>query len=525
MDSNKRRRTLNFEQEAKLAKYRGEEFKPSNRRRYVLSKEEFELLNIPYEKTPKKGVRKVKMTPYRKTQKYLPSNLENTLRRIRGNEFKETKNHFYYLSKNEFELLGLEVPENTFDENGNLLSGSNNVSNSNKKKTKLYISQKQGEFKKSFEEQGYKVIVTDTDEYKSFFTDPIEDSQKDEVLNDYAESNGIPKENIKRYWKNRRGGISAEVLNPLHDDELKVIKEFKKILTKFSNLPKTKFKEPKYVNNFALNIFTSDDHVGMKVENDSNIFNYKYNAKIYSEKRKGLFDNIVKKIESEGYPEVIYLNNLGDQADGWNGKTTRQSNHDLPQNMTNDEVFKCVVTEKLLLIKRLVDYTDGKIPIIMNSVCNDNHSGTFSEVINSSVEMMCNVLYDKKLVRINKITDFYYPYSYGNHTFILTHGKDKHFMKRGLPYFLNKDAEIKILHYLKHNNIENKHIHICKGDLHQIGYQPCEFFEYRNYGSFAPPSGWVQGNFGNSKSSYNLQIVEKYGNVKDETIFIDYKTK
>jgi hypothetical protein len=92
-------------------------------------------------------------------------------------------------------------------------------------------------------------------------------------------------------------------------------------------------------------------------------------------------------------------------------------------------------------------------------------------------------------------------------------------MFKGLPKELN-DKTIKFINdYIEHYDINSKYIHLDKGDLHTSAYQRTKKFDYRNYMSFAPPSAWVQHNFGDCYSGYSIQIIPKYNN---EVAHTDY---
>jgi hypothetical protein len=99
-------------------------------------------------------------------------------------------------------------------------------------------------------------------------------------------------------------------------------------------------------------------------------------------------------------------------------------------------------------------------------------------------------------------------------------------MFKGLPLVMNDKTINYINDYIDFYKISSKHIHVEKGDLHQIGYQKCSKFDYRNFMSFAPPSSWVQHNFGNSYSGYSIQIIPKHTNEISHTdYFLDYTKK
>jgi hypothetical protein len=117
-------------------------------------------------------------------------------------------------------------------------------------------------------------------------------------------------------------------------------------------------------------------------------------------------------------------------------------------------------------------------------------------------------------------------FQYGDHTFILTHGKDAKHMFKGLPYNLNDKATSFINDYIDHYNINTKYIHVEKGDLHRIGYDRTKKFDYRNYMTFAPPSAWVSHNFGDCYSGYSIQTIPKFsGEISHTDYYFDLKKK
>ena len=133
-------------------------------------------------------------------------------------------------------------------------------------------------------------------------------------------------------------------------------------------------------------------------------------------------------------------------------------------------------------------------------------------------------MYSKDVVEVDILSRFLEHRTYGKHCFILTHGKDKNQMNRGLPVILNDKAMRLLNDYIDHYEIDSNYIHVEKGDLHQIGYQKTKKFDYRNFMSFAPPSSWIQHNFGDSYSGYSIQVIPKFDNEISHTdYFLDYK--
>ena len=336
-----------------------------------------------------------------------------------------------------------------------------------------------------------------------------------------------PKHSNLMWLKN--DNASVMVKNPLYEgtglteEDIekvveRVVMSFKREIPKFSAA-----KNSKHQNNKALKLTISDAHVGMDVNpNQEALFQYEYNQDIYLESMDKVFKALVKESNTHGTFDLLLIDDLGDLADGFNGQTTR-GGHDLPQNMTNAEVFEVCVTAKLQLIKQIMAEKVAK-KITLRCVCNDNHAGSFGLIINKAIQMMANLIYHRDLVEIDILTRFIEHRVYGDHCFILTHGKDKKQMFKGLPLYLNDKTVAYINDYIDHYGITSKHIHVEKGDLHQVGYEKKKKFDYRNYMSFAPPSSWVQHNFGDSYSGFSTQVIPKFNNEISHTdYFLDYK--
>jgi hypothetical protein len=97
-------------------------------------------------------------------------------------------------------------------------------------------------------------------------------------------------------------------------------------------------------------------------------------------------------------------------------------------------------------------------------------------------------------------------------------------MVKNWPLQLTEKISNIVRQYIDHHNINSKFIHLDKGDLHQLGYAREPKFDYRNFMSFAPPSTWVQSNFGVSYCGFSLQVIPKHTNQIEHTdIFFDMK--
>lgn len=342
----------------------------------------------------------------------------------------------------------------------------------------------------------------------------------------------IPITSARNMWikTQNKEGLNFSVLakNPFFVDENAV--DYKMIETAIENVL-SNFNKEDYIfypnqlesNLKALKITISDDHVGLEPNpNGNGLFKYEYNAEIYSNSCEKVFKSVVKEFNTHGKFDLLLLDNLGDEQDGWSGLTTR-GGHELPQNMSNAEVFETCIDVKVKMIKSLVENNIAN-KIILRKVANDNHSGDFGHTINLAVKKIINLIYSTEIIEVETLTQFLEHRIYGDHCFILTHGKDAKQMFRGLPLKLDDKTINYINDYIRFYDIKSKYIHVEKGDLHQIGYNKCNTFDYRNFMSFAPPSSWVQHNFGDCYSGYSIQVIPKYENEISHTdYFLDYK--
>lgn len=325
---------------------------------------------------------------------------------------------------------------------------------------------------------------------------------------EFANKNGIPLDKVHSYWDKSSKEYSV-YLQENGFDISSIVEKFEDVVAElevtFQGKKEVGKQEP---TNKALKAIRSDCHIGMNPNPDnSSLFKYEYNAETYKRNTDEMFNDILKEKQLFGKFEYLFLEDFGDKADGWNGYTTR-GGHELPQNMSNEEVFKVAVETEVELIKNVIDH-DIADKVVIRAVGNDNHSGSFGRIINEAVKMIIERVYDSDIIEIHTLKDFIETYTYGKHTFLLTHGKDEKVMKRGLPLNLDPKTINFINDYIDHYEINTPYIHVQKGDLHQVSYHRTNKFDYRNFMSFAPPSSWVQGNFGDCYAGYSLQIIEK----------------
>jgi len=221
---------------------------------------------------------------------------------------------------------------------------------------------------------------------------------------------------------------------------------------------------------------------------------------------------MVEHVKTFKKSNTLIIDDLGDFLDGLGGQTTRKG-HGLPQNMNDKEAFDLGLLFKTALVDSLVEDFDT---IVCNNITNDNHSGVFSYFVSSAVKQILEQRYPGK-VHVNSIKRFMHNYSVGNHTFVISHGKDIGENKFGLKPKLDAVQSEKIDQYCKEHKLYNgNNIEFSKGDSHQALYDDTTSndFSYYNFPAFSPPSNWVKTNFKNSKSGFNFFNIKKDENIK-----------
>lgn len=294
-------------------------------------------------------------------------------------------------------------------------------------------------------------------------------------------------------------------------EELKVIfKDFK-----FSKVPKIKQSKSQK----ALKITLADMHVGMSVTEKS-LFGYKYNKKEFFKALDLVYESCIGEFISNGRFDLLIIQDLGDGLDGYNNQTTR-GGHALEQDMDNKDAFKTYIDGKINLLNRLYVSNIANKIIVKNSV-NCNHAGDFGYMANYAIKMYCDAVYkDIEYDILERFIDHWY---YGEHCFIQSHGKDKKYMKSGMPVKLNPATETFINQYIERYGIKSKYIHFEKADQHQVAFDMRKKFDYSNFMSLAPPSNWSQHNFGDGYFGFSLQIIEKDKKMPTtKHTFIDYE--
>lgn len=322
-------------------------------------------------------------------------------------------------------------------------------------------------------------------------------------------------------WKTPKG-ISAFVKKKaVVIDYVKVIND---VLASYE-FEKVEIKKTTQSNQIALKATISDAHIWLDPNPKGNwLFQYEYNQELYKKNMQGVYKNILKEHATYWDFDFIIVQDLWDALDGYNSETTRWW-HKLDQNMTEEEVFSTYIWSNVNIIENILQSWITK-KLIMRYIGNDNHSGKFGRMAHMTIEGVINKIYGKWTVEFQLCTRFMQHFTYWDHCFIVTHGRDEKHCKSWLPYRLTPQAINFIHQYISHYKIDSKYIHIEKWDLHQIGFEKTKEFDYRNYMSFAPWSAWVAHNFGDSYSGYSISVIPKKTNEISHTdYFLDYKVK
>jgi hypothetical protein len=316
------------------------------------------------------------------------------------------------------------------------------------------------------------------------------------AIKNQANNLGLDDKDVKHGWlKNKDASLFFK--NPNFGNEFDVNKvDFEKLFTDVPKIEVTKVKKKDYKGEFDKLVFT-DVHVGMDASDKGrNMYETEWNKTILFERLNQMVNFTLAKQESK----ILYISDLGDFLDGFNGNTTR-GGHSLPQNMSNQEAFDAGFMFKVRLLEALAPHYEL---VVMRNVCNDNHAGDFAYFVNQAVKSYINT--QLKNVQIINQTSFIDWELVGNYCFVSTHGKDTHNLKFGLKPKIDPNQVNKIVGYLNTQQLLNKGYEIIfeKGDSHQYIFDSAttDVFKYYNYPAFSPSSNWVATNFQLGRSGF-----------------------
>jgi len=327
-------------------------------------------------------------------------------------------------------------------------------------------------------------------------------------IDEYCEKYALPRTDIKSYKLVSHTGTpfyNIEFKDKANLEDVDLLSSVERLLDK---VPKVKLiNKPKA--KVVDRLIYTDVHVGMDASR-------KGLAQYASEWNRKELKRRVSKMVSDALElktsNCIYIDELGDYMDGFDGYTTR-GGHKLPQNMTNEEAFDVGLEAKMMLANALSKHWKY---VVFNNICEDNHAGSFGYVVNSAFKKICEVSFENvKVINHRKFLNHYFI---GKHCFVITHGKDARNLKFGFKPHLDPKQIEKIDQYLKSEGIYGKadFIEVTKGDSHQYLMDCCssDDFDYFNIMAFSPSSEWVQTNFKKGRSGFVVQSISTTTNEK-----------
>ena len=267
-------------------------------------------------------------------------------------------------------------------------------------------------------------------------------------------------------------------------------------------------------NNKALLIYTADKHVGAMV-NKNSMYDNHYDGEEFKRRMTHLLSKITYLANDLGSFNDIFIIDLGDPLDGFNKQTTRGS-FGLPQNMSNEEAFDTFIKVHTMFFDELVKLKVAS-RIHFKAVTNDNHSGSFGYTAQRALQIYLNVKYPDIETQISD--KFMSHFHIGEHTFIITHGKDREDRIKSLPLNLNDQTKNFITDYIDYHKLSKPagFIHVIKGDMHQAASQLTGRFRYRNVLSLFGASSWIQNNFGSQTiAGVAIDVIDKDRNISME---------
>jgi hypothetical protein len=315
------------------------------------------------------------------------------------------------------------------------------------------------------------------------------------AIKDKSNEMGLDENDVKHGWIKTKDA-SLFFANPSFNHGKELDFDFEKILENAPKLNIEKVKRKVYEGEFDKLVFT-DVHIGMDASDKGrSLYPTEWNEDILFERLEKMISYTLANQKSN----VLYLLDLGDYLDGFNGQTTR-GGHALPQNMSNQKAFDVGFTFKAMLITHLAPFYDT---IHVRNICNDNHSGDFSYFVNQFFKKY--IERDLKNVKVTNQTKFIDYEIIGKYCFVTTHGKDTHNMKFGFKPKIDPNQINRILGYLNTKDLLNKGYEIIfeKGDSHLYLFDSSssDVFKYYNYPAFSPSSNWVAMNFQLGKSGF-----------------------
>lgn len=274
----------------------------------------------------------------------------------------------------------------------------------------------------------------------------------------------------------------------------------------------------------ALVIVTADEHVAASNEPDD-LYNIPYDKTEYLLRKRAILGAVKQQMLYYGEFDDLFHVTLGDSLDGWNGGTTRSGEpghaHVLPQNMNNKQAVETYMRVNNYFWDELLHLNPARA-YHKHDVVNSNHGGNGLDYLaNLGVQIYLEAKHPQ--VNIHYFHKLIGHFQYGNHNVMLSHGKDESYRKKPMPLNLNPETEVFIKQYMDIHGLDPEaHNIFLKGDLHQWNWSTGKFFDYINVGSLYGSSGWVQANFGLTRPSFAIGIIDgKSDDFSLKPVYID----
>lgn len=249
-------------------------------------------------------------------------------------------------------------------------------------------------------------------------------------------------------------------------------------------------------------LYISDDHAGLNFDNS--LYGNSYSGEVYRSRMMKLAANF----KDPTIPmEQLFIIRLGDEADGYNARTTRYD-HAL-ESLSNKEQFDIYTSVNKEFYDAVFSSGFAAEYTVVN--CNNsNHSGLgFSYMLNKSLEFYLEGKFPQ--VTIQHINEFIGGVEWGNHVIGLVHGKDEKYMRSPMPLNLDPKTDLWLFEYYDNKGYSpsTRYISTIKGDLHKYNVNDGKSGRYVTVPSIAGGSPWIEHNFGNTKPGVLAEMMQK----------------
>lgn len=270
---------------------------------------------------------------------------------------------------------------------------------------------------------------------------------------------------------------------------------------KIENFPKiAPFNVKASDNNLIL--YIADVHIGAKVCFGT-LYDENKNYGVNEINRR--LDTIINRVKSLGHFNTINICLMGDMMDccGPTNKTSRLD-HSLPENMDGYEQVNAYLSIMTRFVNNLISCETCN-NLRLYSVRDGNHTGPFEYI---ATKALFSELSKNSNIQTQLFDDFFGIFKCNGHKFVISHGKDASFCKKGLPLNLDDKTKIKMYEWFESKNINGKNIHVVKADLHSESTNSCDKFDYRNVISLFGASDYSSYNFSRNEfgCSYDMFI-------------------